>query len=181
MWADYIVKRFNTIPQNSRENDFYAPYNKLLCSEFPVDSNYTVAPQSYPIPSSRDSIDFVIEYLVLEDDLPVFVLEIKEPSKINFLSSRQEADLQIRKRLRDLVDKCPIDELNGVSAFGSQLSFYSINKNTLKILPRIIPQDIEMITDTAPIDRWNTNLLDEDGSVRLQDLFKNIKSRCSSF
>lgn len=181
MWPNYIVERFKTVPQNSRENDFYAPYNKLLCSEFPVDSKYTVAPQSYPVPSSRDSIDFVIEYLVLENDLPVFILEIKEPSKINLLSSRQEADIQMRKRLRDLVQRCPIDKLNGVSAFGSQLSFYSIDKHTMKMLPPVIPQDIEMINDTAPIERWNTNLLDENGSVKLQGLFRDIKNKCNDF
>lgn len=61
-WPEKVTKRFSTIPPNARENDFYAPYNKLLYTLFPADSDYTVAPQSYSLLDSRDSVDFIIEF-----------------------------------------------------------------------------------------------------------------------
>lgn len=174
MWPQKVIDRFNLVPQNPRENDFYAPYNKLLNFVFPVDSDFTVAPQSYPIPQSRDSVDFVIEYMVLLDNIPVFILEIKEPSKIKLLSARQEADIQIRRRLRDLRYECTLDKLYGVSAFGTKICFYNINKNNI-IEPYIIQQDPEYLIDTAPKERWNTDILTTSGYVAIMNIFNYIK------
>lgn len=175
MWSQKIIDRFNAIPQNPRKNDYYAPYNKLLNFVFPVDSDFTVAPQSYPIPQSRDSIDFVIEYMVLLNNTPVFILEIKEPGKIELLSARQEADIQIRKRLRDLRFKCTLDKLHGVNAFGQQLCFYNINNGNI-IEPNIIKQDYELLIDTAPKERWNIDILTHVGYKFLMSIFNYIKT-----
>jgi hypothetical protein len=173
MWSQKILDRFHAVPQNPRENDFYAPYNKLLNLVFPVDSDYTVAPQSYP--QSRDSIDFVIEYMVLLNNIPVFILEIKEPSKIDLLSARQEADIQIRKRLRDLRYLCTLDKLYGVSAFGKQLCTYYINKDN-SIEPHVIAQDPELLIDTAPKARWEYDILTTTGYETLMNIFNYIKT-----
>ena len=117
-WPPQVIKRFSTIPVNARENDFYAPYNKLLYSLFPADSNFTVAPQSYTLLDSRDSVNFIIELEVLLEDKPVCFLEIKEPRKIILKSSRTEADNQMRKRMGDLAPICPLDTLSVHSAHG---------------------------------------------------------------
>jgi hypothetical protein len=172
MWPQKIVDRFDAIPTNPRENDFYAPYNKLLNYVFPVESDFTVAPQSYPVPNSRDSIDFVIEYMVLSNNMPVFILEIKEPKKIDLLSARQEADLQIRKRLRDIRYMCTIEKLYGVSAFGKKLCIYNIDPEN-HIEPNIIVQDVELLVDTAPKDRWGYDILTSYDT--LMSIFNYIK------
>lgn len=176
MWSDNILQRFNSIPANPRENDYYAPYNKLLNYIFPPDTEFTVVPQSYPVPESRDSIDFVIEYLIEVQNKPVLILEIKSPSNIKFLSKRQEADNQIRRRLRDIADLCPLDKLYGISAFGTDIRAYNIDKN-YDILPERIPEDQKRIIDTAPKDQWNIDILTLEGSKVLEDIFNYVKSR----
>jgi len=177
-WPPQVIKRFSTIPVNARENDFYAPYNKLLYSLFPADSNFTVAPQSYSLLDSRDSVDFIIEFEVLLEDEPVFFLEIKEPRKIILKSARAEADNQMRKRMGDLAPLCPLDTLNGVSAFGTRLSFYSYDKQT-RIIPSSISPDPYRETDTAPSDRWDCDILEDEGAQRFQDLMEEIRTKCS--
>ena len=171
MWPEKVIDRFRAVPPNPRENDFYAPFNKLLNYIFPVDSDFTVAPQSYPIPVS---IDFVIEYVVLLDNIPVLILEVKEPSRIELLSARQEADTQIRRRLRDLRSRCTLDTFYGISAFGTQLCTYSIDMHN-HIQPHIIPQDVELLVDTAPKERWNVDILTPTGYVNLMQIFDYIK------
>ncbi|KAI9464036.1 hypothetical protein BJY52DRAFT_1251206 [Lactarius psammicola] len=176
-WASKITKRFNTIPANARENDYYAPYNKLLYTLFPADSDYTVAPQSYSVLNSRGSVDFIIEFEVLLEDKPVLFLEIEEPKKIAFQSAREEADNQMRKRMVDLAPACPLDTLSGVSAFGTQLSFYTYDKQT-RILPARISPHPHMETDTAPLNHWDCNILEDEGAQRFQDLVAEIKRKC---
>jgi hypothetical protein len=176
-WSSKILKRFSTIPPNARESDFYAPYNKLLYTLFPADSDYTVAPQLYSILNSRNSVDFIIEFEVLLEDKPVFFLEIKEPTKIIFKSAREEADNQMRKRMGDLAPSCPMDTLNGMSAFGTRLSFYTYDKQT-RILPDRILPDPHLETDTAPLNRWDCDILEDEGAQRFQDLVAEIKTKC---
>ena len=176
-WSAKIIKRFSTIPPNARENDFYAPYNKLLNTLFPPDSDYTVAPQSYSVLDSRDSVDFLIEFEVLLEDKPVLFVEIKEPRKIAFNSAREEADNQMRKRMRDLAPSCPLDTLNGVSAFGTRLAFYTYDQQT-RILPKRISPDPERESDIAPLDRWDCDILEDEGGQRFQDLVAEIKTKC---
>jgi hypothetical protein len=42
---------------------------------------------------------------ILLENKPVLTLDLKAPSHYNFLSKRQEADEQVRKRMGDLVSK----------------------------------------------------------------------------
>ena len=81
----------------------------------------------------------------------------------------------------DLAPSCPLDSntLNGVSAFGTHLAFYTYDKQT-RILPSHISPDPERETDTAPLDRWDCDILEDDGSQRFQDLVADseIKTKC---
>jgi len=176
-WSPKIVKQFSTVPPNARENDFYTPYNKLLYTLFPADSDYTVAPQSYSVMDSRNVMNFIIEFEVLLEDKPVFFLEIKEPRKIALKSAREEADNQMRKRMGDLAPACPLDILNGVSAFGTLLSFYSYDKQT-RILPGLVSPHPHMETDSAPLNCWDCDILEDEGAQWFQDLIAEIKRKC---
>ena len=180
-WPKHVQARFDSIPVNPRENDYYAPYNKLLYSLFPADTPFTVAPQSYPLPESRESLDFLIEYQILLDNVPVFILEIKSITKFAFVSSREEADQQIRKRLRDLVDVCPLLQLHAVSAFGTKLCFYvaSSGQRRMTVTPARINADAELLVDTAPRARWDCDILEEQGAIRFRDVIEQIKKGCA--
>lgn len=89
------------IPINPSESDFRGPYNKLLSISFPPDSQYTVVPHF--MPDSCESAEFLVLYEVLLEDSPVFILELKPPGDLRYYGSkRQDADLQIRRRIMNL-------------------------------------------------------------------------------
>jgi hypothetical protein len=178
--AKYVLARFQTIPPNPRENDNYAPYNKLLYDLFPADTPFTVAPQTYPIPDSRESLDFLIEYQILLEDDPVFVLEIKSTARFGFASAREEADQRMRKRLRDLTGVCPLPKLRAVSVFGTKLCFYEATstQSAVIVTPPPITQNPQMMLDTAPKDRWDCDILEEEGSTRFKGIIEQIKQEC---
>ena len=129
-WVEKVTKRFSTIPPSARENDFYAPYNRLFFRRLP---NYTVLDLHDPVVRSPSE--------ALEDKLVLFA-EIKEPRELTLKSTREEADNQTRKRVGHLAPSCPLDTLNGVSAFGTRLTFYTYDKQT-RTLPSGISPDPE--------------------------------------
>jgi hypothetical protein len=178
VWPQHVLTRFATIPVNPRENDYYAPYNKLLNILFPPDGPFTVGPQTHPIAESRKSIDFIVEYQVFWGDAPVFILEIKTGPKLGLVSAREEADMQIRKRLRDLVAICPLPTLHAVSAIGTKLCFYTAQVGR-GITPRKIVADDEFTTDTAPVERWDCDVLEEWGAARLKAVVHEIHQACA--
>lgn len=101
MWPEKVLRQFATVPPNPTESQFHAPYNKLLNTLFPVDSDFVVVPQY--LPDSRNAADFIVMYEILLVNKPVFVLGLKPPSHLEILSKRQAADEQIRMRMGDLV------------------------------------------------------------------------------
>lgn len=52
-----VIRQLAKVPPNPSEAEFYGPYNKALCTIFPVDTASTVVPQHMPSP--RDSADFL--------------------------------------------------------------------------------------------------------------------------
>ena len=88
------------VPQNPSEADFHGPYNKLLNTLFPPDTSFTVVPQSWP--KSRESADFIVTFEVMLEDKIVFILQLKPPGDLAFLSRRAAADRQIRECIVDV-------------------------------------------------------------------------------
>ncbi|KAJ7367489.1 hypothetical protein DFH08DRAFT_979815 [Mycena albidolilacea] len=150
-WPDSILRRFRAVPPNPRENDFYGPWNKLLSYVFPPASDFTVAPQSYLLSTSRETADIVVEYEIFYNNVPVLIVKIKPPGNLRLPSAREEAGTQIRRRIRELSEDCLLPTLHAVSAFGTQLAFYSKAKD-YQIVPGGIPPDPVLLTDTAPLD-----------------------------
>jgi hypothetical protein len=182
-WPQHVLKRFEIVPPNPRDSDFYAPWNKLLNTLFPVDSDFTVAdftvaPQSYPLSSSRDSIDFAIEHTVLLGDAPVLVVETKEPGRIRHPSVRVDADRQIRERLMDLTPSCPLRTLRAFSTFGTSLAFYYRDKDGFTQPPAISRSQV-YDTDMAPIEWWRYDVLEAQGAGLLREQVNIIKEECS--
>jgi hypothetical protein len=103
MWPNKIIRQFRTIPSNPSESDYHGPYNKLLYTLFPVDSDFVVMPQY--MPDSRSGADYIIMFKVLLENKPVLILELKALSHYNILSRCQDADEQVRRCMGDLVGK----------------------------------------------------------------------------
>ncbi|KIJ95504.1 hypothetical protein K443DRAFT_682951 [Laccaria amethystina LaAM-08-1] len=178
VWPPSILTCFSTIPSNPRENDYWPPYNKLLNVLFPPDGPFTVGPQTHPIAESRKSIDFLAEYQVFWGDAPVFILEIKTGPKLGLVSAREEADLQIRTCLRDLIGICPLSKLHAISAIGTKLCFYTVEAGSAITPPRIVGKD-QLATDTAPPGRWDCDVLEAEGAARLKAIVHEIGQACA--
>ncbi|KAF9781302.1 hypothetical protein BJ322DRAFT_1011277, partial [Thelephora terrestris] len=77
-----------------------------------------------------------------------------------------------------LIDACPLPVLHGVSAFGTKLYFYSITKAGL-ISPGRILATPQYVTDTAPVGRWNYDILTAEGEAELRRIVQVITTECA--
>ena len=111
-WSSKVLAGFAKVPDAPSEADFHGPYNKLLYTLFPAESDFTVVPQY--LPGSRESADFIVMFEVLLVDKPVLILELKSPGQLRYPSTREAADLQVRSRMRDLAGQsCSFHSLGG--------------------------------------------------------------------
>ena len=180
-WPNWVLKTFETIPGGmnnaTQESLLYGPYNTTLGYLFPASEGFMVVPQ-YQRPTMGQSIDFTTVFIVESSDTqtPIFYLEIKPPAHIDELSRREQADMQMRERVRDLLHGLRIPKLHGVSAIGTRLSFYHYDVATHVLEPPAIPRDPILINDTAPAERWGVDLLSDEGCERLVQLATEVKN-----
>ena len=57
---------------------------------------------------------------------------------------------------------------------GTRLCFYTKPRGEA-ILPQQIPADTGMMTDTAPPERWNCDVLEREGEKQLRRVVREIK------
>ncbi|KAG8905481.1 hypothetical protein FRB99_008877 [Tulasnella sp. 403] len=171
-----VIRQFEKIPPNPSAADFHGAYNKLLYSLFPAETAFTVVPRY--IPASRESAGFIAYFEVLLEDKPVFILALKSPGDILYPSKRELADRQVRERIKDLIDDCPIAALHAVSAMGTKLCFFA-KRPGHPIYPRTIASDSLYETDTAPRERWNYDILEEEGEQKFRAVVQEIKEACA--
>ncbi|KAI6104768.1 hypothetical protein EDD16DRAFT_1887848 [Pisolithus croceorrhizus] len=175
-----VILQFQAIPPNPRESDLSGAYNKLLNCFFPPDTDFTVTPQCL-IPSLR-SRRFIVSFAVFHRTSLVFVLQVKTPTDLMYISSRRSSDQWIREVLGDFADQCPIPTLHAVSAMGTRLCFYQLDTTnaSAEIVPRSILQDPIRVTDTAPAEWWDCDILDANGEERLRVVVDLIKEACKN-
>src|SRR6266404_679504 len=99
-WASRIIRPFQMVPVNPSVANFLGPYNKLLCTLFPVDTKFIVWPRLVPNTREEPAPRFLHE--VRFEDKPVFVLELRHPGAFQFLSKCHDADQDIRDEIEDL-------------------------------------------------------------------------------
>lgn len=177
MWPAKVQRQFlmaQTAGNDALENVFHAPYSKLLNTLFPVNTDFTVVPNFQEIKGAG----YLVTFEIFLENLPVFVLELKPEKEFSSRSRRSAADAQLRERMGDLIDTCPLPVLHGASAFGTKLCFYSITKAGL-ILPEHIPGSLPYVIDTAPVDRWNYDILTDKGEAELRRIAEVITTECA--
>lgn len=85
----------------------------------------------------------------------------------------------MRERFTDLFDDVVIEKLYGLGAIGTKLCIYTADKQTGRLLPKQNPSSLEFVTDTAPIDRWDIDIMTLEGEERLREVSSDIKSMCA--
>ena len=111
--------------------------------------------------------------------MPVFILEIETGPKLGLVSVREEADIRIRKRLRDLISFCPLSKLHAVSAMGTKLRFYTAEAGGA-ITPLRIVSDDQFSIDTAPLECCDCDVLEVEGGARLKTVVYEIHAQLDS-
>jgi len=164
--------------RETQASQIYRPYYVLLNYLFPTEEGYTVFPQ-YKIPAQSMSVDFKNFYTVRHKtryDM-LFFLQVKSSEDLSHISSRQEADLQMREKYKRLFEfvQVKIGWLYGACAMGTKISIYKLDMRSWQLFPFAIPSGPELVTDTAPVDRWNIDLLTQEGQGQLRKIVQHIK------
>ncbi|KAI9566198.1 hypothetical protein HD554DRAFT_2194495 [Boletus coccyginus] len=181
-WPAEVVRQFQTSSPNADEGDFLGPYNKVLNILFPPDTDFTIVPQ-YLKPDFVGLSGYIFSFEIFFKNWPVFILQLKRPGTLKYQSSRAIADEVIRARVADSADDRPVPILHAVSAFGTRLSFYHLDTANaaagIIILPmRTIPPRPPGLNDTAPMERWDCDVLEEEGEMKLRAVVDSIKAAC---
>ncbi|KAF8339902.1 uncharacterized protein EI90DRAFT_3117677 [Cantharellus anzutake] len=185
-WPAHIVAKSSRLPDTETiENKFYGLYNAILNECFPS-TQFTITPQYATsgaqvggIGASNFAITYVVEPLNL--DSPIFFIEIKPPTHLAAISARKDAENQVRSRFAQLAHLVQIPKLYGVSAIGRQLSYYTYDRAGRTVEPVAIADSATVIVDTAPVERWDTNIMEEEGHNKFVTIVEEIKQikRCN--
>ncbi|KAF8805894.1 hypothetical protein BYT27DRAFT_6650883 [Phlegmacium glaucopus] len=141
-----IPERMTSTPHTTNSSTFFS----LRKDRSPLDHRFV------QLQKSRESIDFRMEYHLFWRDAPVIILEIKTEPKLGLVSAREEADLQIRRCLRDLIGVCSFSKLHG-GAISTKLCFYTAEDGRT-ITPLKIVADDQFTMDTAPRESWDCDV-----------------------
>ncbi|KAG0125800.1 hypothetical protein HOY82DRAFT_130138 [Tuber indicum] len=171
-----ITEMFELAKQTGEtdESQYYGPYNVLLSYFFPHEERYMVVPQ-YKRPTQLRSVDFTTVFIVRHKTHPVFFIEVKSSSGLRHISTRQEADIQMRERFTHLFEDVAIGTLYGASAMGTKICIYKLDRTSRRLTPTIIPGDPELVTDTAPMNRWSIDLLTPEGEKQFRETVQHVK------
>jgi hypothetical protein len=122
-------------------------------------------------------MDFTVLYIVNKQEVPVFFVVIKTYLALDKVSSRMEADDQMRKRFIEFTSSnIPTPKLVGLSALGTNFCVYELMTVDNQLLPvRIIP-DPQFLINTAPKVWWDYDILDPAGEVKLREVVEEVKA-----
>jgi len=111
----------------------------------------------------------------LDIDSPILFIEVKPPTHLPIILARREAENQVRRRFGEISHLVKIPKLYGISAIGKQLSYYEFTKASSRITPDALPDSFAMVMDTAPEERWDTNIMDPEGCNKFIRIVEEIK------
>ncbi|KAH9168669.1 hypothetical protein EDB89DRAFT_1990501 [Lactarius sanguifluus] len=182
-WPQWLVNSFLSANQPqfaTDESAYYGPYTRLLYHLFGIEGPFEISPQ-YHIPQTpRESIDVIALFTVELNKYPVFFMQVKPPTALSLDSKRKRADDQMRDHFRDLRHSLVTPRLPGVSAFGTRMALYEYVVANNRITPGAITPDPNILNDVAPIERWNCDLLEDDGINRIRQVVQDVKAMCQA-
>ncbi|PUU80515.1 hypothetical protein B9Z19DRAFT_720376 [Tuber borchii] len=174
--ARIIRQAFDIAIQNGKtdESHFYGPYNILLSYLFPLGEKYVVVPQCKK-PTELKSADFTTTFVVNHKHHPAFFAEIKSSESLQCAGSCEQADLQMRERFGHLFEDVEISTLYGASAMGTKICMYKLDRASRRLSPTLIPRNPNFIINTAPINRWDLDIMTPEGEEEFCKVVQEIK------
>ncbi|KAI6039464.1 hypothetical protein EDC04DRAFT_1726536 [Pisolithus marmoratus] len=178
-WSELITLYLELINKFTDDENGYhlGPFNALLSILFPSCDGYQVIPSFKQIPGTTY---FTFVYVITGREVPVLFMDARTYIEYNTPSIRKQADDQMRHRLLDFIEgTVPIPKLYGISAFGTRICVYEYTTEDRTLTPAcIIPHPL-IVTDTAPKERWNLDILGQEGEARLKEVVAHIKEMVS--
>ena len=99
-WSSYMICRFADVRDKVPGSSSSGAYNALLCTFFPIDSDFTVFPR--PLTAPDKPVDRILMFDVLLKGKLVLMLGVKPSDDLELPSARESADTQIQSRIRDM-------------------------------------------------------------------------------
>ncbi|KAF8066880.1 hypothetical protein FPV67DRAFT_1417512 [Lyophyllum atratum] len=179
-WPPALVQQFDLVdPGTPDEREYYAPYNTLLQLLFPIEQNFLVSPEPKG-PVFPDTREDATIFVVKADGHPVFCLEVKPFRDIYEVGTRGAADREMRERFQRLVGDLITPKLYGLSAMGPLFAVYEYTAATSAVEPKAIPPHPRLVNDIAPVDRWENDLMEDAGEVKMRKVVQAVKAMCQA-
>ena len=159
------------------EDRYYAAYNKLLhyCFGF----NVCVAPGN-PYSDRRLSTHPILFFVVydLVYDKPVLLVEIKDDDCAGVGALRRRADEQMRELYDELLPKCQLPRLWGLSLLGTSLRVYC-GDTALHTVdpPLVISSKLDRILNPSSFlaDQWDLDILSQEGFEKMKTVIGDVR------
>ncbi|RPB26085.1 hypothetical protein L211DRAFT_821000 [Terfezia boudieri ATCC MYA-4762] len=133
-------------------HNFMGPYNTLLNYLFPFEEDFVVVPQFKRPEQSK----FTTIFIISRDGHPVLFVEVET---IRSFSTHFNSDIQMHETFKVLFDDVRVPKLYGISAMGTRICVYTMDRNNGEILPEAIPHSPTRVTDTASAERWRYDIV----------------------
>ncbi|KAJ7022904.1 hypothetical protein C8F04DRAFT_1136463 [Mycena alexandri] len=162
----------------SFENRYYGAYTKMLTYCFGEGFDFVVAPQAPPTDKSRDTVDFIVYFIVFDvaQQRPVFLVEVKDDAHNLIPTKRKAADEQMRERYDELLRDCPIPLLYGLSVLGTGMRVYCGNKARKAVTPPFVETNRHFVLpDDYLQDEWSVDILSPGGFSKMKQIVAYIK------
>ena len=174
-----VVKAFKDGQQRKYdEQAFYGPVNLLLAWYFSLERGFVVAPRSVPIGCYDEKFESTIEFEVQREGKPVLVVLVKPALSLNTVTSRIDADAQLRIRFSDRHTECPLEVLHGLVFFGCNFAFYRIECKTHRWNPPVPTRNPYHVAEEPALERYSHDVTAEASAENLVDCFDGILRAC---
>ncbi|KDQ07296.1 hypothetical protein BOTBODRAFT_120222 [Botryobasidium botryosum FD-172 SS1] len=183
-WNNDVLGAFDRIPAHAVEAGYNIPYTLALQQIIPRNSGFSFMPQYTPTFDGTELIDFVVIYCNAIGGrryTPIFILELKPASHINYISTREAADDQMRSQFQMLHPYFPpgLLTVQGISAIGTRLSFYKYRVSNGAITPaRIAARSQHYVNNTVPATNRGDDILDAEGANKFIHAIHATMERC---
>ena len=175
----YEVLKFANDIGETNASKLYEPYYTLLTHLFPPEEGYFVFLRYKP-PTKLRSVGNTTHYIVKreKDHSTVFLLQVRSAEDLDHISHRQEADSKMREKFRHVFGGVFIEMLYGASAMGTKICIYKLHIRSRLLFPfeSAIPSSPNLVTNMAPLEWWNIDLLTQDGQCQLGKIVHHIKA-----
>ncbi|KAN0121356.1 hypothetical protein V8E52_003252, partial [Russula decolorans] len=74
----------------------------------------------------------------------------------------------------------PLPKVYGISALGTRFSVYEYHSDTRILTPELILPDLDVVSDIAPQDRWNYDVMTPEGEAKFKQIAGEIKKMAAA-